>query len=283
MAWQFGTDKVVTLMTSRHRATMPPEFAQMEGYWQALRQGGDALPNRAQFDPRGISDLLGKTLLLERVARGEARIRLAGMALHDILGMALHGMPLSAVMTPEAREALSPHLEAVFERPAILHLQLEGESGFARRPLRGEMLLMPMLGNTGLVDRALGCLVTEGAASQSPRRFHLKDARLRPITPRPDAPAVEASAPVPAGVGVVPRETSLGDRYSPASADLPHRAIGTDDPAFNREPGEALLSFAEDAAAFRLPESFAATSRREPPEAEPAPLPRAPYLRLVKG
>src|SRR5690606_25152587 len=38
--------------------TVPPQFAQMEGYWQALRPDGRNLPHRADFDPRGIADLL---------------------------------------------------------------------------------------------------------------------------------------------------------------------------------------------------------------------------------
>lgn len=94
-------------------ATVPAQFGQLEGYWQALRPADGALPRRADFDPRGIADLLDCTLLLERIAPGQVRIRLAGMALCDLMGMDLRGMPLSALMLPEARPALSAHLDQV--------------------------------------------------------------------------------------------------------------------------------------------------------------------------
>ena len=98
--------------------TMPPQFAQMEGYWQALRPDGGELPRRADFDPRGIADLLEHTLLLERIAPGQVRIRLAGMAVCDLLGMDVRGMPLSALLVTAARPALGAHMERVLEGAA---------------------------------------------------------------------------------------------------------------------------------------------------------------------
>ncbi|WP_323041969.1 PAS domain-containing protein [Gemmobacter sp.] len=188
-------------------ATQPAQFAQLEGYWQALRPADGALPRRADFDPRGIADMLECCLLLERIASGQVRIRLAGMALCDLLGMDLRGMPLSALMVPEARVALAAHLERVFAGPAIGRYRLEGERGFMRAPCMGDMLVLPLLGQSGRPDRALACLVTDGRAGPAPRRFALAMGGSRPIgglvaRPAPTPVPGMAEAPAPfAGPG----------------------------------------------------------------------------------
>lgn len=174
---------------------VPPQLAQMEGYWQALRPADGSLPRRADFDPRGIADLLECALLLERIAPGQVRIRLAGMALCDLMGMDLRGMPLSALLVPEARPALAAHLERVFAGPAIGRYRLEGERGFLRGPCAGEMLVLPMLGQSGRPDRALACLVTDGKPGRTPRRFALVQGGCRPIAGAPVAP-VAAPGPL---------------------------------------------------------------------------------------
>ncbi len=184
-------------VTGQMGATVPAQFAQLEGYWQALRPADGALPRRADFDPRGIADLLECTLLLERVAAGQVRIRLAGMALCDLMGMDLRGMPLSALMMPAARPALAAHLERVFDRPAIGRFRLEGERGFMRTPLRGDMLVLPLLGQSGRPDRALACLVTDGAPGRAPHRLALVAGACLPIAGLPpSAPAEPAIEPL---------------------------------------------------------------------------------------
>lgn len=48
----------------------------VRGYWEALRVAG-GLPQRAQIDPRGMVDCLDKVFLIEQIAPGLARFRLA--------------------------------------------------------------------------------------------------------------------------------------------------------------------------------------------------------------
>ena len=60
-------------------------LAQVRAYWQGLRQG-TALPTRDKIDPRGIAEALESTFLLERIAPGVARFRIAGLHLHDLIG-----------------------------------------------------------------------------------------------------------------------------------------------------------------------------------------------------
>lgn len=162
-------------------------FAELEAYWQALRPVSGSLPRREDFDPRGIAGLLRHTLLLDRIARGQVRIRLAGSTVCDLMGMDLRGMPLSAVMAPEGRAGLSLWLEQVFDGPARLWLELQGERGLLRQACTGRMLVLPMLGLDGKPDRALACLLTEGNTGRPPRRFEVTGADIQPITGLPDA------------------------------------------------------------------------------------------------
>lgn len=145
-------------------------LAEVRAYWEGLRHGG-ALPERDRIDPRGIAGALENTFLLERVAPGIARFRIAGMQLHDLMGMDVRGMPLSALFEPAARNRLSDGLEAVFSGPAVLELWLEAERGIGRPALEGRMIVLPLVGSKGETDLALGCLAMEGALGRAPRRF----------------------------------------------------------------------------------------------------------------
>ena len=163
-------------------------LAEVRAYWEGLRDGA-TLPRRDQIDPRGIAGALENTFLLERVAPGIARFRLAGMQLHDLMGMDVRGMPLTAVIEPLGRNRLSEAIEAVFATPGILDLSLEGERGIGRPALEGRMLLLPLTSSRGVSDLALGCLALDGALGRAPRRFAiagvLHEAISRPVAARP--------------------------------------------------------------------------------------------------
>lgn len=145
-------------------------LAEVRAYWEGLRDGS-ALPERDRIDPRGIAGALENTFLLERVATGIGRFRIAGMNLHDLMGMDVRGMPVSALFEPQARNRLSDGLEGVFAGPAVMELWLEAERGIGRPSLEARMLLLPLTSARGETDLALGCLALEGALGRAPRRF----------------------------------------------------------------------------------------------------------------
>lgn len=145
-------------------------LAEVRAYWEGLRDGG-ALPARDRIDPRGIAGALENTFLLERVAPGIGRFRIAGMQLHDLMGMDVRGMPMSALFEPAGRNRLSDGLESVFSGPSVLELWLEAERGIGRPALEGRMIVLPLTGIRGETDLALGCLAMEGALGRAPRRF----------------------------------------------------------------------------------------------------------------
>lgn len=142
----------------------------VRGYWEALRQNG-RLPRRDQIDPRGLAMALDKVFLVERIASGQARFRLAGMQLNDLMAMDVRGMPLSALFDPAARTRLAAELEQLFAAPSVLEIWLEAERGVGRPALSARMLLLPVIGSGGEPGLALGCLVAEGSLGRAPRRF----------------------------------------------------------------------------------------------------------------
>jgi hypothetical protein len=227
-------------------------LAEVRAYWEGLRVGG-GLPSRDRIDPRGIAGALENTFLLERIAPGIARFRIAGMMIHDVMGMDVRGMPLSALYEPLGRNRLSDALEGVFAGPATLELWLEAERSIGRPPLEGRMLILPLTSSAGKTDLALGCLALEGVVGRAPRRFAISglmsevierrqtsfdrreglretlDRRLPdlpPVTPAPQPPAYTgpvppvrgtvSSGPVPTG-GMKSRGFAEGQSsYNPA-------------------------------------------------------------------
>lgn len=172
---------------------------ELRAYWEALRDG-HRVPRRSAVDPRGLSGVLEQALLLERIAPGIARFRVAGVNLIDLMGMEVRGMPLSALIAPAGRGRLAEGLEQVFAAPAILTLDLEAERSFGRPALSGRMMLLPLCDDAGRTLLAIGALVTEGEPGRAPRRFaiaRMSTERLGP--PTIAAPRVmelsEAAAP----------------------------------------------------------------------------------------
>ena len=158
-------------------------LAEVRAYWEGLREAG-ALPRRDQIDPRGIAGALEQTFLLERVAPGQARFRLAGMQLHDLMGMDVRGMPLTAMFEPAARTRLVTAMEGVFAGPGIAEVWLEAERGIGRPALEGRMILLPLVSSRGTVDLALGCLATEGQFGRAPRRFAISALMAETLEPQ---------------------------------------------------------------------------------------------------
>ncbi len=186
-------DNVVSIGSKRRRVLFPA-LGRVEAYWEGLRNGR-AMPARAEVDPRGIADVLQYAFVLERMAPGLARIRLAGMHLNDLMAMEVRGMPISAMFLPDARAEVQRAVQEVMETPAVVRLTLGSDTGFTRPPLEGQMMLLPLRDAQGLVTRILGVLETRGRIGRGPRRFMIRDIETRAIDltrARSDAPGLGA-------------------------------------------------------------------------------------------
>ncbi len=131
------------------------------------------MPSRCEIDPRGLEGVLAHAFILERIAGGLARFRIAGSHLADLAGLELRQMPCSALFLPTSREILSDALTAVFEEPAAIRMTLTSPAGFGREALEGEMTLLPLRSDLGDIDRVLGGIVLTGRTGRTPRRFEI--------------------------------------------------------------------------------------------------------------
>lgn len=155
-------------------------MSEMHAYWQSLRQNG-SVPLRADVRPDAISKILDYSFLIERVAPGMARLRLAGQHMIDLMGMELRGMPLCTVINQGSRKQMCKITETVFKAPQIAEVKLFAQSAHGCPGATGSMLLLPLKSDLDDVTRALGCLVTDGTGAARPRRFDLTGAKFTPV------------------------------------------------------------------------------------------------------
>ncbi|WP_286131033.1 PAS domain-containing protein [Loktanella sp. 5RATIMAR09] len=170
-------------LMQRRRGDMPGHndliLKNLEQYWQTLRHA-QRLPARNDVAPSQIDDALPHAFILQRVAPGTARFRVAGQRLHDLLKMDARGMPFSTVLLPEARDQAQALLESAFSSPAIVSIPLISPATLLRPALRGTVLLLPLRDSDDNTTRILGALVTDPDTTNRPRRFAINTAeRIR--------------------------------------------------------------------------------------------------------
>ena len=204
--------QVIEMDRFRSGTSLSP-LRQIEAYWTALRDEGN-IPTRSQIDPRGLEQMLKYAFILERIAPGVARFRIAGHHLTDHIGMEVRGMPFTALFDGESRNRIGDIIEHVFDVPAIVELQLQGRN----LPVEARVILLPLRSETGEVSRIIGAFVCDGpVAGQDNTFFSLESLNERSVNGEP--------APIHA---------------APVQAPDP---VATDD-------AEELRGFAEDAPSF---------------------------------
>ncbi len=202
---QYGLANVVSLFGGK-AAPGYPAIAQVDAYWEGLRRGRP-MPDRAEIDPRGIEGALEFAFVLERVAPGVARVRIAGAHLADLLGMDVRGMPLTAFFVPDARARIERAVEAVLGDAQVADVTLTGERGIGRPALPARLLLAPLANAGGRgMPRLLACLESHGTIGRAPRRFAVEQMQMRRIVASADAAPAPAEPAAP--VSVAPARAS---------------------------------------------------------------------------
>lgn len=143
-------------------------LAQARAYWEGLRQDG-TLPQRRAIDPRGLTGVLDRVCLANRIGRGIAQIRIAGSGLSDFAGADVRGLPLSCLFAADSRGLLAETLEQVFAAPAVTELDL-GSDRTAAGGLIARLLLMPLADEAG--ERLVMGVI--GFTSTAPARCKLQ-------------------------------------------------------------------------------------------------------------
>lgn len=200
-----GSDDLIPL-SAHHPVQGRSVLQELERYWRDLR-GARRIPVRSEVDPARIDSALPHSFILDRVAPGIGRLRVAGQVLSSMIGMDARGMPLTTFFTADARDRVMEQTEAVFSRPALVEVPLISFRSLGRPRLTGNLLLLPLLGPDGTVSRALGAILTDGIIGRAPRRFDIADDQEVRCEPLPElqrhvtAVAAQAGARVGARVG----------------------------------------------------------------------------------
>ena len=166
-----GGDQVVELTAFRGRH-LRPILAQVEAHWEDIR-GQRLVPARSEVEPRALQGALSHVFILERISTGLGRFRIAGSHLSALMGTEVRGLPVSAVFEPGSREKLADAMQAVFDDPSVVRLELGAAKGFGRGALSGELMLMPLRSDLGEISRALGVVVMSGNVGRTPRKLEI--------------------------------------------------------------------------------------------------------------
>ncbi len=128
--------------------------ARMLDYWETRRVGEDA-PQRSAIDPAAFSDVVTQTFMIGRERAGVYPFRLAGALLDDLHRAPLTGCDFAQIWAPTDRTRLQGAIEAGLSRRQSLVIHAHGRS-LSGAQARLEIMLAPLAGPTGQVDRMLG-------------------------------------------------------------------------------------------------------------------------------
>src|SRR6056297_1219461 len=214
-------DEAISTMRSPVLRRREADLTAFRAYWDGLRRGAD-VPCRADVDPRGIEALLGEAFVIERIAPGLARLRIAGTHLSDMLGMEVRGMPLSALFQSAHRDPLADDLVQLFDAPAIVHHRLRAH------PARGAaldatMVMLPLRSDLGDTSRALGCVLSRGTLGKAPHRFEIlgRSITLLDLSGHPAAVSAQAEAQSQTS-GFAEPHTPFGDSGAEHPSERPY-------------------------------------------------------------
>ncbi len=218
-----NSDKVINFQRFRS-VKSAPALRQAEAYWTALRDG-NSIPRRTQIDPRGLENLLEYAFIIERIAPGIARFRLAGQHLTQLIGMEVRGMPMSALFTSRSRPNVGAALEQVFDTPSIVDLTLHSEDRFGGPTFSAQMILLPLMSDYGDVSRALGVMVSDATDVSDTIRFDVTGTNFRAVS------HVEPSGIEPAATSVSKDNLSAKNSNSYGNGSEPKPNPGFNEPA----------------------------------------------------
>ncbi|MEM6324199.1 MAG: PAS domain-containing protein [Pseudomonadota bacterium] len=256
-------------------------ITQVDAYWEALRRGR-AMPDRSEVDPRGLGEALEYAFLMEQIAPGIGRIRVAGTHIRDLLGMEARGMPLTAMFLPGAREQVADALSAVSSTGQVADLTLKSPAGIGRPVLHARLFMAPLFHNGVQSARILGALESQGETGRTPRRFEVTQVQMRRIVATAaaqDTRPESAHGAKPESAGGAKPESAGGAKPRPVfvrkSRLLPPAPRVDISPTLMRNytpSSKARVDTPSSPACAETPSRDTATGA----------LAKAPYLRLVK-
>lgn len=128
--------------------------ARMLGYWQE-RRGDEPAPRRAAIDPADFADVVTQAFVIGRERPGAYPFRLAGALLDDLHRGPLVGLDFVQLWAGPDRPRIQAAVEAALARRRSLIATARGRS-LSGAEAKLEMLLAPLAGRQGRIDRLLG-------------------------------------------------------------------------------------------------------------------------------
>jgi hypothetical protein len=131
-----------------------PNTERLTEYWRA-KAGAFSAPARADIDPMDFVDILPQILIVGRREAGDLPFRLIGGLIAQLHQRDLRGVNMLSLWADADRAALRLALEQIRRRPEPL--LVTGEIRTDSPVTVGlEMVLAPLVGVTGEIDRYLG-------------------------------------------------------------------------------------------------------------------------------
>lgn len=156
------------------------EIRALYSYWEQLRAGRPC-PERTEVDPRDIPADARHLFILEDLGQGNIRFRLAGTGLLEAFGFDLRGMSARAIMEGRSRESFVALVSETIAEPGVGYARLTAPDGTQA----WEVVLLPLRGSFGAIDRVIGCLhPVSGRAPQPgqvPLRFTIDSMAIQPV------------------------------------------------------------------------------------------------------
>jgi len=240
-------------LSRNSNAMIHSEIRALYNYWERLRAGRPC-PYRAEVDPRDMEGDARHLFVLEDLGQGNLRFRLAGTALVDAFGYELRSMSARSVMDGKARESFVALITETLAEPGVGYARLFAPYGVTV----WEVILLPLRGNFGEIDRLIGC--------------------LHPVSGRtPEASTVPGDKPL--------RFTIDAMSIRPVNAAVDDGAGGAPDAGLESDQGDAmpLAGFGEGQASFEgAPETGLTAIEGGLGQGKPKGNADRPKLRVVK-
>lgn len=223
-----------------HTAAGEDILQRIERHWDNMRTA-DGLPARSSIAPEPLDDTLAHCFVLERVAPQMARFRVAGRELTRLLAMEPRSMPLGALFTENGRDLVGEMVANVADGPHIVELPVTVPRGFARTPVRGRLLMLPLVDRNGNTSRILGAIVLDAKPGRGvlkmeidtsvPLRCKKVGPRIRTEPVRPHARPIEVMTTIAAPVEPTLQQLARPRRVRPYLRLVVDNTVGVPHPA----------------------------------------------------
>jgi len=147
-------------------------LSNIERDWRQMC-GPELRPSHVALDMLQMDDTLPHAIMLKRTGPGSSRIRVAGQKVHDLYRSDLAGRRFETLFGDATSETVAELVEAAFTLPAITSFGVQAQRSLGRRPVRGQVILLPMRDPLGDITRLLGAIVTDGTPCPRHLRFEI--------------------------------------------------------------------------------------------------------------